>query len=52
MRIPVIKEVNFVLKKVKTLDDDELLRRAWVVGMLAIIIGLIGFIVHIIMTII
>ncbi|MEM4295407.1 MAG: preprotein translocase subunit SecE [Candidatus Anstonellales archaeon] len=49
MKLPVIKDVLFVTKKVKLPNDEELARKAWVVGLLIIIIGLIGFIIHTLM---
>lgn len=50
MRLPILNDVTFVIKKVKLASDKEIERRGWVVGILILLIGVIGFIIHLIMS--
>ena len=51
-KLPIIKDVVFVLKWLKWPSRDEVSRKAWIVGVLMLAIGLIGFSIHTIMSLV
>jgi len=52
MKVPLIRDILFVLKKVKNIDEEDLAKKAWIVGILMLIAGIVGFVIHVIVTII
>ncbi len=50
--LPIVKDVVFVWQRLKWPSPQEVGRKAWVVGILMLGIGLAGFILHTLMTLI
>ena len=50
--IPFYKDVKFIMGRVSWPSQEEASKRAWIVGVIMVTVGLIGFITHLVLNLI